>query len=63
MVNVNFNFNVFLEKNKLKDDGSNYADWVRNLKFIFEAVKKVYVFDASLGDFSVFVVVQDILNV
>ena len=57
MVNVNFNFNVFLEKNKLKDDGSNYADWVRNLKFIFEAVKKVYVFDASLGDFSVFPVV------
>jgi hypothetical protein len=21
------NFNVFLEKVKLKDDGSNYADW------------------------------------
>ena len=25
--NVNLNFNAFLEKTKLKDDGSNYTDW------------------------------------
>ena len=28
---VPLNFNAFLEKAKLKDDGSNYMDWVRNL--------------------------------
>ena len=26
---VPLNFNAFLEKAKLKDDGSNYTDWVR----------------------------------
>ena len=31
---VPLNFNAFLEKAKLKDDGSNYADWVRNLRII-----------------------------
>ena len=50
MANVNLNFNTFLEKNKLKDDGSNYADCVHNLKLILEAAKKAYVLDAPLGD-------------
>ena len=31
---VPLNFNVFLEKAKLQDDGSNYTDWVRNLRII-----------------------------
>ena len=31
------NFNVFLEKAKLKDGGSNYTDWVRNLRIILIA--------------------------
>ena len=31
---VPLNFNAFLEKAKLKDDGSNYTDWVRNLRII-----------------------------
>ena len=31
---VPLNFNVFLEKAKLEDDGSNYTDWVRNLRII-----------------------------
>ena len=31
---VNLNFNAFLEKTKLKDDGSNYTDWVWNLRII-----------------------------
>ena len=34
---VNMNFNAFLEKTKLKDDGSNYSDWVRNLRIILIA--------------------------
>ena len=46
------NFNAFLEKAKLKDDGSNYTDWVRNLRIILIAAapQKNYVLDAPLGD-------------
>ena len=63
MSNVNLNFNAFLEKNKLKDDGSNYADWVRNLKLILEAAKKAYVLNAPLSDPPAPAAAQDILNV
>ena len=41
---------MFLEKNKLKDDSSNDADWVRDLRFILIATQKNYVLDALLGD-------------
>ena len=47
---VSLNFNVFLEKAKLKDDGSNYMDWVRNLRIIFITAQKNYVLEAPLGD-------------
>ena len=40
MANVVLNFNAFLEKTKLKDDGSNYTDWVRNLRIILIAAKR-----------------------
>ena len=30
-------FDMFLEKNKLKDDSSNDADWVRDLRIILIA--------------------------
>ena len=43
---VPLNFNVFLEKAKLKDDGSNYTDWVRNLRIILIAAQKNYVLEA-----------------
>ncbi len=43
------NFNAFLEKAKLKDDGSNYTNWVRNLRIILIAAQKNYVLDAPLG--------------
>ena len=46
---VPLNFNAFLEKDKLKDDGSNYTDWVRNLRIILIATQKNYVLDAPLG--------------
>ena len=46
---VLLNFNAFLEKAKLKDDGSNYADWVRNLRIILIAAQKSYVLEAPLG--------------
>ena len=50
MANVVLNFNAFLEKTKLKDDGSNYTDWVRNLRIILIAAKKDYVLEAPLGE-------------
>ena len=60
--NVNLNFNAFLEKTKLKDDGSNYTDWVRNLRIILIASKKAYVLDAPLGEAPVFPAEQDVTN-
>ena len=47
---VNLNFNAFLEKTKLKDDGNNYTDWVQNLRIILIAAKQDYVLEAPLGD-------------
>ena len=41
---------MFLEKNKLKDDSSNDADWVRDLRIILIAAQKYYVLDAPQGD-------------
>ena len=46
---VPLNFNAFLEKAKLKDDGSNYTDWVRNLRIILIVAQKNYVLEALLG--------------
>ena len=44
------NFDTFLEKAKLKDDGSNFVDWARNLRLILQDGKKNCVLDAALGD-------------
>ena len=41
---------MFLEKNKLKHDSSNEADWVHDLRIILIAAQKNYVLDALLGD-------------
>ena len=46
---VPLNFNAFLEKAKLKDDGSNYTDWVRNLRITIIAAQKNYVLEAPVG--------------
>ena len=47
---VPLNFSAFLGKAKLKDDGSNYTDWVRNLRIILISAQKNYVLDAPLGE-------------
>ena len=60
--NVVLNFNAFLEKTKLKDDGSNYTDWVWNLRIILIAAKRAYVLDAPLGEAPVFPATQDVMN-
>ena len=60
---VPFNFNAFLEKAKMKDDGSNYTDWVRNLRIILIAAHKNYVLDAPLGDRPAAGDGEDVMNV
>ena len=60
---VPLNFNAFLEKAKLKDDGSNYMDWVRNLRIILIAAYKNYVLDAPLGERPAAGADADVLNV
>ena len=62
MVHVALNLNTFLEKTKLKDDGSNYTDRVRNLRIILIAAKKAYVLEALLGDTPIFPATQDVMN-
>src|SRR3954469_8776721 len=44
------NFNAFLEKEKLKNNGSNFVDWIRNLRIVLNAGQLTYVLDAPLGD-------------
>ena len=60
---VPLNFNAFLEKAKLKDDGSNYTDWVRNLSIILIAPQKNYVLDAPLGERPIVGADADVMNV
>ena len=54
---------MFLEKTKLKDDSSNDADWVRDLRIILIAAQKNYVLDAPLGDEPIAGVDAYIMNV
>src|SRR3982750_3767974 len=60
---VPLNFNAFLEKAKLKDDGSNYTDWVRNLRIIPIAAQKNYVLEAPLSAKPAAGAVADVMNV
>src|SRR5215216_3077327 len=60
---VPLNFNAFLEKAKLKDDGSNYTDWVRNLRIILIAAQKNYVLEAPLSAKPAAGATVDVMNV
>ena len=60
---IPLNFNAFLEKAKSKDDGSNDADWIRDLRFILIAAQKNYVLDAPLGDRPIAGADADVMNV
>ena len=60
---VPLNFNAFLEKSKLKDDGSKYTDWVRNLRIILIAAQKNYVLDAPLGERPAVGAKVDVVNI
>jgi hypothetical protein len=41
---------MFLEKTKLKVDGSNYADKVCDLRIVLTAAQKAYVLNAPLDE-------------
>ena len=43
------NFNQFLEKEKLKNNGSNFTDWFRHVRIVLTARNLQYVLDAPLG--------------
>ena len=60
---VPLNFSAFLEKSKLKDDGSNYMDWVRNLSIILIAEQNNYVLEAPLGARPASGATPDVMNV
>ena len=54
---------MLLEKTKLKDDSSNDADWVRDLRIILIATQKNYVLGAPLGERTIVVPNADVMNV
>ena len=56
-------FYMFLEKTKLKDDSSNDADWIRDLRIILIAAQKNYVLNAPLGDRPIVGANADVMNV
>ena len=60
---VPLNFNAFLKKAKLKDDGSNYKDLVRNLRIILIAPQKNYILEALLGARPAVEADADVMNV
>src|SRR4051812_41573284 len=57
------NFNAFLEKEKLKNNGSNFTDWFRNLRIVPSAGNLTYVLDAPLGDPPAADATDDVKNV
>ena len=54
---------MFLEKTKLKDDSSNHADLVRDLRIILIGAQKNYVLYAPLCDRPIAGADADIMNV
>ena len=45
-----FNLRSFLEKDKLKTDGSNFTNWFRTLRILLVPLKMAYVLEGALGD-------------
>ena len=56
-------FDMFLEKTKLKDDSSNDADWVHDVRIILIATQKSYVLEAPLGARPAAGATPDVMNV
>ena len=45
-----FNLGSFLEKDKLKIDGSNFTNWFRTLRIFLVPLNMAYVLEGALGD-------------
>ena len=60
---VPLTFNAFLEKAKLKDDGSNYTYWVHNLRIILIAAQKNYILETPQGAKPAVGATPDVMNV
>src|SRR3954463_12622488 len=45
-----FNLGSFLEKDKLKTDGTNFTNWFRTLRILLITLKMAYVLEGTLGD-------------
>ena len=54
---------MFLEKNRLKDDSTNDAEWIRDLRIILVTAQKDYVLDVPLGDGPIAGGDADVMNV
>jgi hypothetical protein len=44
-----FNFNMFMEKEKLATNGSNFTNWALNPRILLNAAQKSYVLEAPMG--------------
>ncbi|KAK1680533.1 hypothetical protein QYE76_041381, partial [Lolium multiflorum] len=49
MASPSINFNQFLEKEKLKSNGSNFTDWFRHVRIFLNGGNLQYVLEAPLG--------------
>src|SRR3954462_171563 len=63
MATPTINFNAFLEKEKLKNNRSNFADWFHNLRIVLNAGNLTYVLDAPLGDLPAATATDEVKNV
>ncbi|KAK1632479.1 hypothetical protein QYE76_006794 [Lolium multiflorum] len=63
MAPPSINFNQFLEKEKLKGNGSNFTDWFRHVRIFLTGGSLQYVLDAPLGPPPPPAVSEDIKNV
>jgi hypothetical protein len=45
-----FNLGAFLDKEKLKTDGSNFTSWFHNFRIVLSPHRMGYVLDATVGD-------------
>ena len=58
-----FNLGSFLEKDKLKTDGSNFTNWFCTLRILLTPLKMAYVLEAAIGNAPPAVASQDERNV
>ena len=63
MSHPTFNLGLFLEKEKLKTNGSNFMSWFYTLRILLAPNKMAYVLEAAIGDKTAYTVSQDEQNV